>query len=64
MVNLKTSKERSELKKEMQKQRDKLILERFEENKKKYTVSDAVAITANEFNLSQVTIYNIRRRNN
>lgn len=64
MVNLKTSKERSELKKEMQKQRDKLILSRFEEVRKNHTVSDAVAITANEFNLSQVTIYNIRKRNN
>lgn len=63
MVNIKTSKERSELKKEMQKQRDKIILNRFEEIKKNHSISDAVAITANEFNLSQMTIYNIRKRN-
>lgn len=63
MVNLKTSVERKELKEKMQKQRDKIILARFEEIRKNHTVSDAVAITANEFNLSPMTIYNIRKRN-
>lgn len=62
MVNVRTSKERLEKKKEEQMKKDKIILSRFNEHCKKYSISDAVVITANEFNLSPVTIYNIRKR--
>lgn len=63
MVQLKTSKERLEKRNEQRLKRDRAILTRFNENCKKYSISDAVTITANEFNLSSMTIYNIRKRN-
>lgn len=63
MVQLKTSKERLERRMEQQLKRDKTVLARFNEHCKKYCISDAVTITANEFNLSTATVYNIRRRN-
>lgn len=63
MVNVRTSKERLEKKMEEKLKRDKVILSRFNDNCKKYSISDAVVVTANEFNLSTMTIYNIRKRN-
>lgn len=63
MVQFKTSKERLEKKIEQKQKRDNVILSRFNENCKKYSISDATVITANEFNLSAMTIYNIRKRN-
>lgn len=64
MVQLKTAKERLERKVEQRKRRDEIIMNRFKEYCKSYSISDAVTITANEFNLSVMTIYNIRRRTN
>lgn len=63
MVNVRTSKERLEKKLEEKSKRDRAILSRFNDNCKKYSISDAVVVTANEFNLSTMTIYNIRKRN-
>lgn len=63
MVQFRTAKERLEKKLEERQQKDKMILARFNEICKVHTVSDAVNLTANEFNLSPMTIYNIRRRN-
>ena len=62
MVTVKTAKERIKKKKEEQAKRDKIIFSRFNELRKNYSVTDAVVITANEFNLSLVTVYNIRKR--
>lgn len=63
MVQIKTSKERFEKKKEQRRRKDGIILSRFNENCKKYSITDAATITADEFNLSVMTIYNIRKRN-
>lgn len=63
MVQLRTAKERLEKRMKQQLKRDKMVLAKFNEYCKKYCVSDAVTITANEFNLSAATIYNIRKRN-
>lgn len=63
MVNVKTAKERQERKLEERINRDKEIMARFNENRKIYSLSDAVIVTANEFNLSVPTLYNIRKRN-
>lgn len=63
MVELKTSRERIERKRERQRERDIIIVSRFEDYKSKgFSVSDAVKLTANDFDLSEPTVYNIRRR--
>lgn len=62
MVELKTSKEKLEEKRKLREARDKEVYLRFLELKEEHSLSDAVCITANEFNLSLPTIYEIRKR--
>lgn len=62
MVELKTSREKAEARKKLQEAKDKEIYLRFLELKDEHSLSDAVCITANEFNLSLPTIYGIRKR--
>jgi hypothetical protein len=64
MVQFKTSKERCEKRIEERKKKDEKVLAKFKENCKTYSISDAMVITADEFNISVVTLYNIRKRNN
>lgn len=63
MMQFKTAKERLEKRIEERKRKDKLVLNKFSEYCKRYSISDAVTLTANEFNISSMTVYNIRRRN-
>ena len=60
MVEIRTAKEKKELKEA----RNKAMLSRFDELTKEYDKSDATILVANEYNVSVATIYNIRRQRN
>lgn len=62
MVELKTSKEKAEIKRQQRKERDEKIYGRFLELSQQYSLSDAVCIVANEFGLSLPTVYGVRKR--
>lgn len=63
MVYIKTAKEKLERRVKERQRKDSLVLNKFNEYCKTYSISDAVTLTANEFNISNMTVYNIRRRN-